>query len=115
MDGASEHPARSPLYGTGPGSIQGLLVGLAASIAQRSTSMKHVWAVHHDAPRRDRFRFAEDRRDFSNAHDLLRQTLSRYADIAPAQGDFRLTHTASHRLTIATLICVDGHLVLRTR
>ncbi len=39
--------------------------------------------------RRDRLRFAADRRDLTIAHDLLRRTLSRYADLSPA--DWRFT------------------------
>jgi 4'-phosphopantetheinyl transferase len=38
--------------------------------------------------RRDRFRFEADRRDFTTAHDLLRRTLSEYADVAPADWRF---------------------------
>jgi len=38
--------------------------------------------------RRDRLRFAADRRDFTIAHDLLRRTLSRYADMPPADWRF---------------------------
>ncbi len=38
--------------------------------------------------RRDRLRFAADRRDFAFAHDLLRRTLSRYADLSPADWRF---------------------------
>src|SRR5262249_33258429 len=39
--------------------------------------------------RRNRFRFERDRRDFAMAHDLLRRTLSRYADVRPE--DWRFT------------------------
>jgi 4'-phosphopantetheinyl transferase len=38
--------------------------------------------------RRDRFRFGADRRDFTIAHDLLRRTFSRYADLPPADWRF---------------------------
>jgi 4'-phosphopantetheinyl transferase len=39
--------------------------------------------------RRGRFRFATDRRDYTLAHDLLRRTLSRYANVLPADWRFR--------------------------
>ena len=39
--------------------------------------------------RRDRFQFAADRRDFTIAHDLLRRTLSSYANVPPP--DWRFT------------------------
>jgi 4'-phosphopantetheinyl transferase len=38
--------------------------------------------------RRDRLRFEADRRDFTIAHDLLRRSLSRHADISPADWRF---------------------------
>jgi 4'-phosphopantetheinyl transferase len=38
--------------------------------------------------RRDRLRFDPDRRDFTIAHDLLRRTLSKYADRSPADWRF---------------------------
>jgi len=38
--------------------------------------------------RRDRFQFETDRRDFTIAHDLLRRTLSKYADTAPSEWRF---------------------------
>jgi 4'-phosphopantetheinyl transferase len=38
--------------------------------------------------RRDRFHFAADRRDFTIAHDLLRRTLSSYANVSPADWCF---------------------------
>ena len=38
--------------------------------------------------RRDRLRFVADRRDFTIAHDLLRRSLSRYADIRPTDWQF---------------------------
>jgi 4'-phosphopantetheinyl transferase len=38
--------------------------------------------------RRDRFRFAADRRDFAVAHDLLRRKLSMYRDISPRMWQF---------------------------
>ncbi len=38
--------------------------------------------------RRDRLRFAADRRDFTIAHDLLRRALSRYADVRPSDWRF---------------------------
>jgi len=40
--------------------------------------------------RRDRFRFETDRRDFSVAHDLLRQTLSSYSDLSPSDWHFSI-------------------------
>jgi len=38
--------------------------------------------------RRDRFRFEEDRETYTVAHDLLRRSLSRNADVAPADWQF---------------------------
>jgi 4'-phosphopantetheinyl transferase len=38
--------------------------------------------------RRDRFVFAEDKRDFTAAHALVRRALSRYGEIAPAEWRF---------------------------
>jgi phosphopantetheinyl transferase len=38
--------------------------------------------------RRDRLRFAADRRDFTIAHDLLRRSLSRYVDLPPTDWRF---------------------------
>jgi 4'-phosphopantetheinyl transferase len=38
--------------------------------------------------RRDRLRFGADRRDFTIAHDLLRRSLSKYADIPPTYWRF---------------------------
>lgn len=38
--------------------------------------------------RSNRFHFARDRRDYILAHDLLRRSLSRYDDVAPAQWQF---------------------------
>ncbi len=38
--------------------------------------------------RRDRLRFGVDRRDFTIAHDLLRRSLSRYADMPPSGWQF---------------------------
>lgn len=40
--------------------------------------------------RRDRFRFDTDRRDFTVAHDLLRQALSSYADLSPSDWQFSI-------------------------
>jgi 4'-phosphopantetheinyl transferase len=40
--------------------------------------------------RRDRLVFAADRRDFTAAHALLRQTLSRYATVAPEDWRFEI-------------------------
>lgn len=40
--------------------------------------------------RRDRFRFEADRRDFSVAHDLLRQALSSYSDLSPSDWQFSI-------------------------
>jgi len=53
----------------------------AMAAADRSLSTE-------ERARRDRFRFAADRRDFAIAHDLLRRTLSRYADLSPADWQF---------------------------
>ena len=39
--------------------------------------------------RHSRFVFARDRRDYAAAHALLRQSLSRYADITPIRWRFR--------------------------
>jgi len=41
-----------------------------------------------EALRRDRLRFRADRNAFAIAHDLLRRSLSRYADVLPAEWQF---------------------------
>lgn len=65
----------------------------------------HIWYRATDVPesstpsvlsaderaRRDRFVFERDRRDFSEAHALLRRALSRYADIPPTDWTFGAT------------------------
>lgn len=44
----------------------------------------------NEKDRRDRFRFETDQRDFTVAHDLLRQTLSFYSDLPPSDWQFSI-------------------------
>jgi len=54
--------------------------------------------------RRDRFRFDEDRRTYTVAHDLLRRSLSRNADVAPADWQFAVDRHGKPSIKNA-----DGH------
>ena len=51
--------------------------------------------------RADRFVFERDRRDFAAAHALLRSTLSRYADVAPAAWQFVIAEGGKPRVAPA--------------
>jgi 4'-phosphopantetheinyl transferase len=53
-----------------------------------STANSHLSI--REKSRRDRFRFDADRRDFTVAHDLLRQALSSYADLSPSDWQFSI-------------------------
>jgi 4'-phosphopantetheinyl transferase len=63
-----------------------LLDGNAVSAANSHLSIR-------EKGRRDRLRFEADRRDFTVAHDLLRQALSSCADLSPSDWQFSIdTH-----------------------
>lgn len=57
--------------------------------------------------RSQRFRAIHDRRDYVIAHDLLRRTLSRYADVAPAEWEFAAAPGGKPALKYGNRVRVD--------
>ena len=59
-----------------------------ASLDDEAVKSTEQYLSTEEIDRGSRFRFENDRRDFSAAHDLLRRALSRYADKSPSDWRF---------------------------
>jgi 4'-phosphopantetheinyl transferase len=60
-----------------------------SSLDDQAVKTSEQYLSIHEQARRNRLRLEADRRDFTFAHDLLRRTLSNFADLPP--GDWRFS------------------------